>query len=268
MMVVPCLHRLILAANRDEYYHRPAKSAQFWSHNPEVLSGLDMEEGRQGGAWLGVSRSGRLSGISNCLLLPLRPDAKGKGCLVADFLASELDCLSYTQKVAKEANQYNGFNLICAEFQQFQKAVMCYFNNFNNSNPVLLEPGIYGLGNATLNTPWTKLLYGKRLFTNVINRAVEIAGDSLTQRLMHILSNKESQLPDPLLEETLLTHNYMQNHVEEFSALCVESPSIGTRTHTVILINAKGEVTFTERTLVSKETAQWQTSSFRFTIHP
>ncbi|KAG8146312.1 putative C22orf25-like protein, partial [Naja naja] len=77
-------YRLILAANRDEYYHRPSKSADFWDSSSEILSGLDMEEGKE-------------------------------GALVTNFLTSEMDSYSYLKKVALEGHLYNGFNLIAAD---------------------------------------------------------------------------------------------------------------------------------------------------------
>uniref|UniRef100_A0A8C3YHV4 Transport and golgi organization 2 homolog n=1 Tax=Catagonus wagneri TaxID=51154 RepID=A0A8C3YHV4_9CETA len=72
-------YRLILAANRDESYHRPSKAADFWGSNNEILSGLDMEEGKEGGTWLGISTRGKLAALTNYLQPQLNPGARGRG---------------------------------------------------------------------------------------------------------------------------------------------------------------------------------------------
>ena len=53
---------LILAANRDEFFARPAAPADFWEDHGNVLAGRDFE---QGGTWLGLTRSGRLAAVTN-----------------------------------------------------------------------------------------------------------------------------------------------------------------------------------------------------------
>uniref|UniRef100_A0A2K6T8E0 Transport and golgi organization 2 homolog n=1 Tax=Saimiri boliviensis boliviensis TaxID=39432 RepID=A0A2K6T8E0_SAIBB len=71
-------YRLILAANRDEFYSRPSKLADFWGSNNEILSGLDMEEGREGGTWLGISTRGKLAALTNYLQPQLDRQARGR----------------------------------------------------------------------------------------------------------------------------------------------------------------------------------------------
>uniref|UniRef100_A0A7N4PJZ6 Uncharacterized protein n=1 Tax=Sarcophilus harrisii TaxID=9305 RepID=A0A7N4PJZ6_SARHA len=72
---------LILAANRDEFYHRPSKLADFWGSNNEILSGLDMEEGKEGGSWLGISKKGKLAALTNYMQPKLDKGAKGRGTM-------------------------------------------------------------------------------------------------------------------------------------------------------------------------------------------
>ena len=43
-------YRLILAANRDEFYERPSSSADFWKDHPQVLAGRDLKKGGHGWA--------------------------------------------------------------------------------------------------------------------------------------------------------------------------------------------------------------------------
>ncbi|KAG8597341.1 hypothetical protein GDO81_002254 [Engystomops pustulosus] len=110
-------YRLILAANRDEYYRRPSKPADFWASNNEILSGLDMETGKEGGTWLGITKRGKFAALTNYLQPKIDVNAKGRGALVANFLTSDLDSFTYMKKISSEGHLYNAFNLLAADFK-------------------------------------------------------------------------------------------------------------------------------------------------------
>lgn len=138
-------YRLILAANRDEFYHRPSKLADFWGNDNEILSGLDMEEGREGGTWLGISTRGKLGALTNYLQPQLDRDTRGRGELVTNFLTTDMDSLSYLKKVSQEGHLYNGFNLIAADLSTAKGDVICYYGNRGEPEPIVLTPGEPGL---------------------------------------------------------------------------------------------------------------------------
>ncbi|CAB1322140.1 unnamed protein product, partial [Coregonus sp. 'balchen'] len=220
-------YRLILAANRDEFYNRPTKAADFWASNSEILSGLDLEEGKEGGSWLGINKRGKLAALTNYLEGRPNPDAQGR----AEFKAKE--------------------------------DTVCYYGNRGNTEPIRLNPaGIYGLSNSLLETPWRKLEHGKRLFTGVVNQPLPC--DSLVQDLLNILNNEELNTPDPAQESQ--GEGYSSPMLRVLSSVCVRSPHYGTRTNTIILIDASGNVTFTERTMLNCDISQWSTSSFQFKL--
>ncbi|XP_066545104.1 transport and Golgi organization protein 2 homolog isoform X2 [Amia ocellicauda] len=254
-------YRLILAANRDELYNRPSKLVDFWGSGNEVLSGLDLEEGKEGGSWLGISKRGRLAALTNYMDARQNPDAQGRGFLVSNFLTDSLDSYSYLKKVSSQGHLYNGFNLLAAEFKAKEDTV-CYYGNKGNPEPIFLKPGIYGLSNSLLETPWRKLQHGKRLFTDVINQ--NLPSDSLVQELLHILNNEELQTPDPAMESQ--GEGYSQSMLLALAAVCVRTPGYGTRTNTVILIDRDGNVSFTERTMLNSDINQWKTSCFNFKL--
>ncbi|XP_006640218.1 transport and Golgi organization protein 2 homolog [Lepisosteus oculatus] len=254
-------YRLILAANRDELYNRPSKIAHFWGINNEVLSGLDLEEGKEGGSWLGITKRGKFAALTNYMEAKQNPDAQGRGFLVSNFLTENVDSYSYLKKVSSEGHLYNGFNLIAGEFKAKEDTV-CYYGNKGNPAPIFLKPGIYGLSNSLLETPWKKLQYGKRIFSSVIDQ--NLPPERMVQELLHILNNEESQLPDPTLKSQV--EGYRLSTLPALSAVCVRSPNYGTRTNTVILIDSNGNVTFTERTMLNSDISQWKTSSFNFKL--
>ncbi|XP_061672531.1 transport and Golgi organization protein 2 homolog isoform X1 [Syngnathoides biaculeatus] len=257
-------YRLILAANRDEFYNRPSKPADFWGTNSDILSGLDLEFGKEGGSWLGINKNGKLAAITNYLEGRPNPDAQGRGFLVSNYLVdTDLDCYSYLKKVSTEGHLYNGFNLLTAEFKAKQDHV-CYYGNRGSTEPMRLKAGIYSLSNSLLDTPWKKLLQGKRHFTSVVNNQ-PLSSDGLVQELLAVLNNEELNSPDPAQESQ--GEGCSKSMIQAVSAVCVRTPDYGTRTNTIILIDAEGNVTFTERTMLSCDTNNWCTSSFRFKLH-
>lgn len=256
-------YRLILAANRDELYNRPSKAADFWRTNSEILSGLDLEAGKEGGSWLGITKRGKLAAITNYMEGRPNPDAQGRGFLVSNYLMDkDLDSCTYLKKVSTEGHLYNGFNLITAEFKAKQDT-MCYYGNRGSTEPICLKPGIYGLSNSLLDTPWKKLLKGKHHFTSIVNDQ-SLSCDRLVQELLGVLSNEELNTPDPIQEHQ--GDGYTKSMVQALSAVCVRSPDYGTRTNTIILIDAEDNVTFTERTMLDCDTSKWSTSSFQFKL--
>ncbi|XP_056889669.1 transport and Golgi organization protein 2 homolog isoform X1 [Takifugu flavidus] len=257
-------YRLILAANRDEFYNRPSKAADFWGTNNEILSGLDLEYGKEGGSWLGINKRGKLAGITNYLESHSNPDAQGRGFLVSNYLTDkDQDSYSYLKKVSLEGHLYNGFNLITAEFRAKQD-VVCYYGNRGSPEPIHLKAaGIYGLSNSLLDTPWKKLLRGKRHFSSVVDDQT-LSCDGLVQELLGVLNNEELNSPDPAQESQ--GDGCSKPMLQALSAVCVRSPDYGTRTNTVILIDAEGNVTFTERTMRDRDTSNWRTSSFNFKL--
>ncbi|XP_027268933.1 transport and Golgi organization protein 2 homolog isoform X2 [Cricetulus griseus] len=222
-------YRLILAANRDEFYHRPSKLADFWGDNNDILSGLDMEEGKAGGTWLGISTRGKLGALTNYLQPRQEPYARGRGELVTHFLTSDMDSLSYLKKVSTEGHLYNGFNLIAADLSTAKEDVVCYYGNRGEPEPIVLTPGTYGLSNALLETPWKKLCFGKQLFMEVVEQSEALPKDTLITHLLDVLNNEEA-------------------------------------TNTIILVDADGHVTFTERSLLNKDTSHWETNTYEFTL--
>lgn len=255
-------YRLILAANRDEFYNRPSKAADFWTNNGEILSGLDQEEGKEGGSWLGISKKGKMAAITNYLEGKVNPEAQGRGFLVPNFLTDHQDSYSYLKKVSLEGHLYNGFNLLTAEFKA-KEDTMCYYGNRGSAEPIHLKSaGIYGLSNSLLETPWNKLQQGKRLFTSVVDQTLPREG--LIQELIKVLNNEELNTPD--LAQESQGQGYSSQMLRALSAVCVRSPHYGTRTNTIILVDASGNVNFTERTMLNCDISQWSTNSFQFKL--
>ncbi len=85
--------------------------------------------------------------------------------LTLDFLRSEISAGAYLEKVAGEASAYSGFNLLLAEGKE-----LYYYSNIEGS-PRSLEPGVYGLSNALLNTPWPKLNKGRSQLQHLLREA-------------------------------------------------------------------------------------------------
>lgn len=135
---------LIVAANRDEFHARPAEPAAFWSDRPAILAGRDLEAR---GTWMGVSRTGKFAAVTNYRGAGEPRAARSRGALVSDFLDDGAAPADYTAAVCKDASEYGGFNLLASDGKEL------WWMSNRGGEPLRLEPGIYGLGNALLDAP-------------------------------------------------------------------------------------------------------------------
>lgn len=132
---------LIVAANRDEFHARPAAPAAFWDDQPGILAGRDLEAR---GTWMGVSRSGRFAAVTNYRGAREPRAAESRGALVSRFLLGGDKPGPYIDSLKK--NLYSGFNLLACDGEE-----LWWISNRNGA-PRMLDPGVYGLGNALLDS--------------------------------------------------------------------------------------------------------------------
>ncbi|MCR5882076.1 NRDE family protein [Rhizobacter sp. J219] len=185
---------LVIAANRDEFFQRPAARLAWWSPGagqPDVLGGRDLEAG---GTWLGLTAKGRLALITNVRDPANRdPSAPSRGGIVTRWLAGDLSADRFWMHTALSG--YNGFNLIAADFRRGE----CFFASSQDSNPLRLERGLYGLSNASLDTPWPKVTSLKERVRESIDSTESL--DTLAVELFDAM-NDRTPAPDHLLPST------------------------------------------------------------------
>ena len=227
--------RLAVAANRDEFFARPAAAAAWWRDAPDVLAGRDL---RGGGTWMGVTRSGRFAALTNFrdATAPRKGDAPSRGNLVGDFLRKEEGPAAFLSRLAWNADAFEGFNLLVSDGGELWS-----FSNAEERGPVALSPGVYGLSNHLLETPWPKVAAARERLAAAV--ATEAAPPELEASLLALLRNR-ALAPDGALPETGLPLAWER----ALSAAFVVLPDYGTRASTVLVVGADGEARFTERT--------------------
>ncbi|MGQ0657802.1 MAG: NRDE family protein [Chromatiales bacterium] len=221
---------LVIAANRDEFRARPSAAVRFWSDRPDILGGRDLQ---QGGTWLGISRGGRVAAVTNYREAgpPVSP-ALSRGWLVQEFLLGTEAPGDYLREVQSRAELYNGFGLFVGDTRR-----ICYYSN-RGTGIRDLDPGLYGLSNHLLDTPWPKVRRGKA----ALQRALDREGAPDVEELLGILADGTPAADD------LLPHTGVGlEHERSLSPICVRGEDYGTRCSTVLLLSHDGEVTLAER---------------------
>ena len=222
---------LVIAANRDEYYQRPTARAAFWQDHPHILAGRDLE---CMGTWLGVTREGRFAALTNFRdPRERKTDAPSRGQLVSDFLASEQEPREYLADIAIEAPRYNGFNLLAGDIDGV------FYLSSRTGSVQQVSPGIHGLSNHLLDTPWPKVELGKRR----LQAALE--GEFSAESLLNLLHDRE-----PAAESELPDTGIGAEMERVLSPALIVSPKYGTRSSTAVLFGVDGSVSFAERTIL------------------
>lgn len=222
---------LIVLANRDEFYDRPTAPLGRWSDHPHVQAGRDLVGG---GTWLGATDAGKFAAVTNFRDPSGRPGSISRGHLVADFLIGGASAEDHLKDVSEAAARYSGFNLILMD-----ASGLYYFSNVSGGIRKL-TPGVYGLSNHLLNTPWPKVSSGIAAFRQLI-AADDISRQSAFALLADETLAAEEALPDTGIE---------RERERLLSPIFVRSNNYGTRSSTFVLVDNERTVDLEERVFV------------------
>ncbi len=238
---------LILIHNRDEYYNRKSLPAQFWDDNRHLLAGKDLGSS---GTWLGITQTGQWAMVTNFRKKKiLKSEQISRGMLVKNFLTSSLAPKDYLQNILSVKNNYADFNLVVGN------PAGLYHLSSQQGQLLSLKPGVYGLSNAFLDTPWPKVSEGKKKFLEIIQKKEGFEED------LFLLMKNTTPYPDQTLPNT-----GMGIEVERLlSSLFVRAPGYGTHSTTLLTISKKGEVHFIEKSYL-RQKGQPKIVAFNFKI--
>lgn len=223
---------LVVVANRDEFYARATRSAHFWADHPDVFAGRDLEAADRG-TWMGIHRSGRFAAVTNFREMDLNETAStthSRGELTARFLCADVALDNYLQTVQSEGKRYKGFNLLLRDQNQ-----MVHVSN-RSTAPRVLDAGIYGLSNGSLDANWPKVQRAKSALQLALSRP--FSAESLLLLLNDRTPAADTDLPDTGIDiesERLL------------SSCFIHSSHYGTRATSVLLVHTNGTTEFIEQ---------------------
>jgi len=226
---------LVLAANRDEAYSRPTQPAAFWRDYQQVYAGRDLE---QGGTWLGIARSGRVAAITNYRDgNASKHSQRSRGELVSNYLRGTQGPSEFANRVKRDGHNFNGFNLLLGDVDE-----LFYVSN-RNDGVTAVAPGVHGLSNSLLNTPWPKVSQGRDAMTKLMTAKSQ----DLIDGLFTILTDRT-----PATDDILPDTGVGLTRERTLSPAFIATPSYGTRSSTVLLVNNHGQVVFVERSFAGR----------------
>jgi len=223
-------YRLVLAANRDEYFVRPTATAGFWPDDRRILAGRDL---KAGGTWLGVARNGRLAALTNYYGPDeYATDKLSRGRLITDFLTSDTAPEAYLERLHDQGEPYNGYGLV------FGDSSGLHFATNRGDSLYALPAGAHGLSNHLINTHWPKVVSLKAGLRRILAHS-----DIIDPEELFALLSDRTRYPDHLLPAT----GVGVDRERCLSSIFVTLPEFGTRCSTVILIDRDNRMTFVER---------------------
>ena len=239
---------LIVAANRDELFERPALAAASWPDHPDIIAGRDRQAG---GTWLGVSRTGRFAAITNYRAPgERRSNAPSRGALVSDFLKQAATPGQYLAGIDEVSATFNGFSLIAGV-----PGDLWFYSNRErepSARAYRIPAGIHGLSNRLLDEPWPKVTRSKARLAELVRRPFD-------REAYFDLLGDETPAPDEDLPDTGIG----LERERVVSAIRIRDPRYGTRCSTVLLLKTNGEGELHERSFLA-DGAVSGTASVRF----
>ena len=224
-------YRLVLAANRDEFHQRPAQKLHWWPDSPGVLAGRDLQAG---GTWLAAGQSGRVATVTNYReFKESRSGLRSRGELVSNFVRGNDSAVDFCSTL--DGERYAGFSLLTTDGEE-----LCHVSNRGDAVS-RLEPGIYGLSNASLDTPWPKLLRTREALTGLIN-----SGRIDESALFRLMADRT-----PAADADLENVDLPFEQARALTAPFILSPDYGTRCTTIVLWDHRNRIFLAERSFAA-----------------
>jgi len=223
-------YRLVLAANRDEFLDRPTAPLGYHYPGEQILAGKDLQGG---GTWLGLRADGHLAAITNYRDRGrVMASAPSRGEIILEYLRSGLSAGQYLQELSSRADRYSGFNLLVGDGES-----LMHFSNINGRSTELV-PGIYGLSNHLLNTPWPKVERVKTLFSQALAE-----NETIDREAVFALLGDRDCPADELLPDTGVGLEWERL----LSTIFIHSPGYGTRSSSLLTVTDAGRAELCER---------------------
>lgn len=260
---------LVIASNRDEYRERPTLPLAVWNTPADVtvVSGRDL---RAGGTWMGSTPSGRIALLTNVREPDAAAAALSRGDLPLRWLEGQMSAAEFLADT--DATAYGGCNVLVGDFLRGEWTWASNRANARlgapplNSKPTAsgwqtmpLDSGIYGLSNASLDTPWPKTLALKAAMTTALAQA-DAAGDAavLANTLWSALGNSERAALQDLPITGVAT---AFEHALSSALIDIPERGYGTRCSTLLWVAAEPNTsglsaTVCEKTWTSESTTK------------
>ncbi|AYQ29546.1 MULTISPECIES: NRDE family protein [unclassified Polaromonas] len=230
---------LVIAANRDEFLARPTLPLARWQtpSGQEIISGRDL---RAGGTWMGITPGGRIAFLTNVRQASPEIAPRSRGELVTRWLEGAGNAEGFVAELENTGGggaAYGGFNLVLGDLQHSAWTWVTNKSVVLSEGPTLyvqaLPPGLYGLSNAGLDTPWPKTVELKRVLAAALKDGESRADhEAMRASLWAALGNRQRALPREL------PHTGVAPELEEaLSSAFVGFPgrAYGTRCSTMLL---------------------------------
>jgi uncharacterized protein with NRDE domain len=159
-------------------------------------------------------------------------DHLSRGIMVRDFLTGEMKPQQYVTDILAKKHNYGGFNLLVKDSDSF------WYCSNRSPDPLAVLPGVHGLSNHLLDTPWPKVRKGKEGLEQLLGEDIELDPELLFPVLLDRTGATDGQLPET---------GYGIELERMLSSTFIVSPEYGTRSSTVMLVDNDGNVTFVER---------------------
>lgn len=219
---------LVVAANRDEFYDRPATPPRVVRESPRVVAGIDE---KSGGSWMGANDRGLFVSLTNQRQYAgADPSKRSRGPLVLDALAhGEVGGID-AQLERLDAREYNSFNLFYGDAETLRVA---YARSDRSHIEVqTLADGVWVLPNDRIGSPEFPKT---RRVLEVVEPLVEADWDTLREGLERALGDHR----EPAIEDVPHPPDgsiFDREMLKRLQALCIHTPVYGTRSATILAL--------------------------------